>query len=318
MDELAPILDLAATQHGVLGRHQVRQWLEPKRADDLLRTVHFTRMLHGVYRLRGAPELAEQDAFAAVLRARPGATLTGPMALRLYGVAGFEEVTQFLVLTPTWRRLSNVPFDHQLDQVRRRGVRTFGDIRVAGPLDALIDAAGFGTGIEDRQLRIAWDHLRGKGLTTPARLERRIEQLRNVVEGAAILERVLEVGGGARVESEGERRLAPVMGCFEPALEAQVWVTPRRRTDFFSHRCRYGFEYVGKVDHAYIAQRIADDERDTELRRDGIRLGYISARDLDDPTALVATIAGSLTVRAHELGVAPPVAVRPLPPHLRP
>jgi len=42
-------------------------------------------------------------------------------------------------------------------------------------------------------------------------------------------------------------------------------------------------------------------------------LGYVTARDLDDPLALLATVSGTLTVRAHELGVEPPVAVRALP-----
>ena len=153
---------------------------------------------------------------------------------------------------------------------------------------------------------------------TPERLQRRLAQLQGLIEGAEILAAVLEMAGGVLLESEGERRLAPVMGCFEPAFEAQVRVTPRRRTDFFSRRCRYGFEYAGRIDHATLAGRIADDERDTELRRDGIRLGYVTARDLDDPVALLATIAGTLTVRAHELGVEPPVAVRPLPANLRP
>ena len=42
-------------------------------------------------------------------------------------------------------------------------------------------------------------------------------------------------------------------------------------------------------------------------------MGYVTARDLDDPLALLATVSGTLTVRARELGVEPPVAVRALP-----
>ena len=147
---------------------------------------------------------------------------------------------------------------------------------------------------------------------TIAQLRRRSDQLRGLVPGVVELERVLAEGGGDRVESEGERRLAPIVGCFEPALEPQVWVTPGRRVDVYSRRCRYGYEYLGEVDHASIAGRLADDARDAELRREGIRLGYVTKRDLDDPIALLATMAGTLTVRAHELGVAPPVAVRAL------
>jgi hypothetical protein len=104
-----------------------------------------------------------------------------------------------------------------------------------------------------------------------------------------------------------------VLSCFDPPFIAQYWVTPRRRVDFYCPRCRYGYEYLGEVDHTCVAQRLADDERDAELRREGIRLGYVTKHDLCDPLALVATIAGSLTVRAHELGVEPPVAARPPP-----
>jgi hypothetical protein len=43
------------------------------------------------------------------------------------------------------------------------------------------------------------------------------------------------------------------------------------------------------------------------LRREGSRLGYITARDLADEQTLLSTVAGTLAVRAHELGVDPPV-----------
>jgi hypothetical protein len=128
-----------------------------------------------------------------------------------------------------------------------------------------------------------------------------------------ILGTILEQAGGLVIETEGERALAPVLSCFDPPFITQYWVTPRRRVDFYCPRCRYGYEYLGEVDHTCVAQRLAEDERDAELRREGIRLGYVTKHDLRDPLALVATIAGSLTVRAHELGVEPPVAARPAP-----
>lgn len=309
-----PAFEMAEAQHGVLARYQLLRWVAPHVADDLLRSELFAPLMRGVHRVRGAPLLAEQIAFAAALRARPGATVTGPLVLGLLGVPSFHGATAFEILRRPDRRLSNVAFRHRADPVPDRAVARYGDVRIAGPLDALIDSAGLLGGLgRDRDLRVAWDHLRGKGLTSPDRLRRRFDLLRGRSPGVAILEVILEQAGGLTIETEGERALAPILSCFDPPFIAQYWVTPRRRVDFYCARCRYGYEYLGEVDHTCVAQRLADDERDTELRRDGIRLGYVTKHDLLDPVALMASITGSLTVRAHELGVAPPVAVRPMP-----
>jgi hypothetical protein len=66
--------------------YQLLWWMAPSVADDLLRSGIFAPLLRGVHRVRGAPRLAEQYAFAAALRARPDATVTGPLALGLLGV----------------------------------------------------------------------------------------------------------------------------------------------------------------------------------------------------------------------------------------
>jgi hypothetical protein len=308
-----PAFETAEAQHGVLARYQLQRWVSEATADDLLRSGLFAPVIRGVHRVRGAPRLVEQFAFAAALRARPDATVTGPLALGLLGVPSFLGSSEFEILRRRERRLMNVAFPHRVDPVPGRAVARYGDVRVAGPLDALIDSAGLLGDGRARDLRVAWDHLRGKGLTTPDRLQRRCDQLRGSSPGVSILESILERAGGHEIESEGERTLAPILSCFEPAFEPQVWVVPGRRVDFYCRRCRYGYEYLGEVDHVCVAQRLADDERDAELRREGIRLGYVTKHDLRDPVALMATIAGSLTVRAHELGVTPPVAVRPLP-----
>jgi hypothetical protein len=56
--------------------YQLLRWMAPSVADDLLRSGIFAPLLRGVHRVRGAPRLAEQYAFAAALRARPDATVT--------------------------------------------------------------------------------------------------------------------------------------------------------------------------------------------------------------------------------------------------
>ncbi|GGI07850.1 hypothetical protein [Egicoccus halophilus] len=259
-------LSLAERQHGVIARCQLVDLLGSGPTDHLLRTGRLAPLVRGVWRVRGGALLPEQAAFAAALRARPGACVTGPVALGLYAVPGFIGAEAFEILTAEHRWLRNVEFAHRPDRQARRGTAPYGAVRVASPLDALIDSAAFRAEVDERSLRVAWDHLRATGMVTVARLRRQPERLRAVAPGASILAAVLEASGGYLVESEGERLLWPFVSCFEPVLEAQVWVTPARRLDYFSRRCRFGWEYVGKVDHQYVAQRIADDERDAELR----------------------------------------------------
>lgn len=306
---------LADDQRGLVARYQAVRLLTTHVADDLLRSGRFTAVdppVRGVHRVRGSGTGPEQHAFAAALRSRPKATISGPLVLGLLGVPGFTTSAPFEILTQPGRCLYNVDFPHRDDPDPARAVTSYGEVRVAGPLDGLIDAAAHVDVVGPRALRVAWDHLRWSRLATVARLRTRIDELRDVSPGPAILERVLADAGGAELESEGERALAPVLQCFDPAPEPQVWVVRRRRVDFYFRSLRLAYEYLGAVDHALVEQRLADDRRDDDLRRAGVRVQYVTARDLDDPVALLATVAGALVVRAHALGVPAPLPTRPL------
>lgn len=306
---------LADDQRGVLARHQLVRICGDWVADDLLRSGRFTAVdppVRGVHRVRGGGCGPEQYAFAAALRSRPTATITGPLVLGLLGTPGFGLDAPFEILVQPGRRLRNVAFARRVDPDPGRAVATYGEVRVAGPLDGLIDAAGFVEEVGERRLRVAWDHLRCNGLVREHRLRERLAALDGQVPGAPILRRTLDDAGGIELESEGERALAPVLQSFDPPPEPQAWVM-RRRVDFLFRSVRLAYEYLGAVDHGTVEQRLADDARDDELRRAGLRVQYVVARDLDDPVALQARVAGALVVRAHELGVAPPTPTRPLP-----
>lgn len=307
---------LAEVQHGVLARYQVVGLMGEAAADNALRSPACEPLdppIRGVHRLRGGAPLAEQVAFGAALRSRPGATITGPLVLGLLGVGDLGTDAPFEILIDESRHLTNVPFPFRVDPDPDRPVVRFGEVRAAAPVDALIDSGAFVEAIGERTLRVAWDQLRWQGMVRQSRLLTRMDHLRGACPGVPVVDRVLEVGGGAAPESEGERRLGEVLRSFDPEPEPQVWVTPGRRTDWFFRRLRLGFEYLGRVDHNSTSARIRDDARDRELREEGIRLHYVSVEDLHEPQSLLATVAGLLTVRAHELSVTPPVAVRPLP-----
>ena len=83
-------------------------------------------------------------------------------------------------------------------------------------------------------------------------------------------------------------------------------MTPYRRVDWWFRSVRVAVEYQGRVDHDGAAGREADRVRDDELATAGIRLLYVTAGDLHDERVLLATVAGALAARAHELGVTAP------------
>lgn len=310
-----PILSLAEAQRGVIARYQVVHLAGAGVADYLMRSRWCGPLdppVRGVRRVRGGAGLDEQQAFAAALRARPKATITGPIVLGLLGVGEIDTDAPFEILVNQSRRLSNVPFPYRVDPDPDRPVMRHGHVRLANPLDALIDSAAFAAQLGERPLRVAWDQLRWRGIAHTDRLVRRIEELDGSAPGAARLRDVLELGGGAGPESEGERKLGRVLDCFEPRPEPQIWVTPSRRVDWYFRHLRLGYEYLGRVDHATSSGRIRDDARDRELREEGVRLHYVTAEDLREPRSLLATVAGALTVRAHELAASPPIATRHL------
>lgn len=66
-------------------------------------------------------------------------------------------------------------------------------------------------------------------------------------------------------ESEGERRLLPVLLTFSPPPQLQVTgLVPGRRLDFAWPALRYGLEYDGRAHHGCDTGREADGLRDLE------------------------------------------------------
>ena len=301
---------LTESQLGVIARRQLHARMPPDRADALLRGPWFEPVEHGVHRVVGGARLPQQAAVAAALRADPGASLSGPVVLALYGVDGFVGDEPFVVLTPPGRRLRGVTFPHRRDPDPRRPTGTRGEVRLAGPVDALIDSAAFVSVLGARRLRLAHAVLRWRGLLRPGALVERLQELGDRNPGCSALAELLELD--AQVSTgDGERSLGRLLSRFRPAPEPEVWVTPHRRVDWYFRGVRVGYEYLGPVDHATLVGRLEDALRDVELRREGIRLAYLVAADLEDERALLATVAGTLTARAHELGLTPPVLAPP-------
>lgn len=308
MDLPPECLDLAEAQLGVIARWQVTDRFGRSAADAMVRSGRWEPLQLGVYRLLGGAHLPVQDAIAATLRCGRAATLTGPAALSLLDLDGFPAFNRpmpYEVLLPPGRRVTGVLFPRRRDPDPHRSVMWRGEVRIATPVDALIDSAAFAEDLGVRRLRLAHDVLRWRGLLKPGRLNDRAEALAARGSGSSSLLRLLELDR-SEATGDGERELGKVLCQFDPAPEPQVWVTPSRRTDWWFSSVRQGFEYQGSVDHGTLDGRTADASRDAELRRQNIRLTYVSRADLDDPTTLVATVGATLAARAYELGVEAP------------
>jgi hypothetical protein len=302
--ELPPkVRRLAEAQLGVFARRQFPPDLPSHRVDDLLRSPRVERLHRGVYTVVGGAVHRHRSAMAAALRVGPGAVLSGPAALELTGPEGLTLSSAHVVIVPAgWRgRARGIPTASPGRSTRR--VRRFGAVRVASPVDALLDSLRYVELPDARRLRLSHDQLRWAGILRTGQLAERAEQLGHLraLAGHELLGLDAAVACG-----DGERRLGALLACFRPAPEAQAWVTPDRCVDWYFRAVKLGVEYQGSVDHGYRSGRARDTARDRELRRVGIHLVYVTARDLGDERALIATIAGALASRAHQLGVAAP------------
>jgi hypothetical protein len=296
-------LELAARQYGVLSRTQLLRWLSPPSLEGKVRRRAFEPLERGVYRVTDGVAVAGQAAVAAALRCGPGAVLTGPFVLGHHRVEGFDLDAPFEILVPGGRQVRNVTFPMRRDRDPGRALELIGEVRLASKVDALLDTGRHLGRYSERQLRRAYDQLRFVHGVRTSSVERRIAA-RGVADPAVAT--FLGAVGDPVVEGEGERALAPLLGRLEPTPEPQVWVTPRRRVDFYLRALRFGWEYLGEVDHRRAAERRADAVRDEELAAQHVRLHYVVAADLRDPTAFLASTMAALAHRAEQLGARMP------------
>lgn len=299
------LYDLAEEQLGLVSRGQLIGAVGLPRARVAMESVALRRVTRGVYAFRGAPVHRHAVAVAAGLRWGRRGVVTGAAALELSGPPGLHlggEVDPLLALAPGVRvQAPGVPVI--VDRAPGRRVAMLGDVRVAVPLDALIDLIAQPGRVRPRALRLAFDQLRWAGLIRAGDVAERSQVLGvwSAISGHELARHDQTASTGW-----GERRLESLAARFEPAPEAQYWVTPHRRVDLYFPTVRLAIEYQGSVDHDSPTGRAADRSRDQELSAAGIRILYLAAADLREDTAAIAAIAAALTTRAHQLGLAAP------------
>ena len=297
------LLELAGEQHGVLARRQAVRLLGRYPADSLLRSSRFERCYRATYRLRGSPAGALQRAIALTLSHGSHAVLTGPAALMLTGGPTLEGDERCLVAVRRQPRGAAQDTETILDRGTALQTTKVGEVLVAQPMDALLDALCLRPTPDSRSLRLLHDRLRWSGVLRPGDLRERAAQRR-------ILDRQDLAGllqlDSTRATGDGERRLGELLGCFDPPPEPQAWVTPHRRVDWFFRSVRLGVEYQGALDHDHAEGRARDRARTEELDQAGVRLLFVTAADLANERALLTHVGSALVARAQLLEVDAP------------
>lgn len=241
--------------------------------------------LWGTYRVPGGAQVPGQLPYAAALRCRPHARVTGPFVLGALGIEGFADTDPFAIVVPAGRRVQRVPFRVLTDRAVRPDRARIGPIPTVTVTRALVDTALW---VRGKRLRVAFDSARYRGLTNPRRLRTCAQEVRH--GGARSVLGLLD-SGVLDLDSEAERLLAPIVDDLEP--QWQYWITPQRRVDCLLRHVPLILEYLGEVAHGGAEQRRQDHVRDRELRARGYHVEYVVKEDLRQPEVLRARILGA-------------------------
>lgn len=242
--------------------------------------------LVGTYRVPGGGVPRDQHLVAAALRCRPRAWIAGPAVLALLGFEGYSVTDEFIVLVPPGRMVCNVPFTIVADPLYDQHRARCGAVPIAGPVRSIVEATRWVSGTP---LRTTVDYARWKGLVNIGDL-RRCAVILGVDHTAELVTMIND--GIFEQDSEGERRLKPILAGLEPPPLWQYHVTPNRRVDCLLADVPLVLEYLGDVAHAQPHQRARDHGRNRELEALGFVVHEIVASDLATPDVLRATILG--------------------------
>lgn len=197
-DEVARILAVAGTQHGVLTSAQAgAAGVSPSQIARLVRAGAIDRPDVGILRVTGSPRTWEQDLQIALLRVGPEGAVSHASAARVWQIEGFERARLELAVPLGHRRRPRVGRVHvvraldPVDVTRRLGLRH------TTPERTLVDVAGR---VDEPTVEVALDDLLRRRLTTVERVHDTAARLaRKGRAGPRSLLRLLE----ARAELDG-------------------------------------------------------------------------------------------------------------------
>ena len=286
MDEpLAPLTALARRHHGVFRLEDaLAVGLSPKALRGLVATGWCDRPWRGIYRVRGAPDTADQALLVATWFAGPDSTASHRAAARLWGLPSFlgapAEVTK-----PRGRSQRKpyglvhgslvLPAAHVTE---RRG------IVVTTPARTVFDLAGI---VRPGRTERAMDVALAERLCTRADLHQVFFALaRQGRRGTVVMRELLEARGAGYVATASQleqlgrqvfRRGGLPAPRFEVDLGSVAWIG---RVDAVWSQQKVVVELDSRKHHTQLLDREADRRRDNELMAAGWRVLRVTWDDL--------------------------------------
>ena len=260
-----------------------------------LRGPQFRRLYRDAYLPAGMPPTHERRCEALALVLPPEAVITGRSAATLRGIQLARAIDPVEIVVPLETRVARRSgVDVRRSDLTAGESTPWSRIGVASPLRTTLDL------LLDRSLPEAvadLDAVLRAGLIDPRALQRMVTERSD--RGIVAARRAVELAD-PRAESRPESRLRVylVLDGLEPVPQFVVsdWREVAARVDLGFPRQRLAVEYDGEW-HGEWRQISADRERLNRLQAAGWDVLFVTARQLRDPSTVVAQVRTALTAR---------------------
>ncbi len=296
MDADQLVADVAAAQHGVVGRSQLLAAGVPGHViDHRLSRGLLVRVHAGVYRVASSRMTWHQRIMAATLATGPGAVASHRAAAFLHGLAGVDPRPEVAVPRARAPRPPGVVV-HRFGALRSSDVEVRDGIPRTRPPATIL---GLSAVVSASALEAALDDALVRGLVTTTQLERRLDAAgRQGRAGAAALAELLAARNASRrwTQSAFERRLLALLrdaGLPSPVPQFEVPLPDGRRAflDFAWPDVRLGLEADSYRHHASRRDWGRDHTRNNLLTALGWRVLPVTWQDMvDRPRQLVGLL----------------------------
>jgi len=285
---------LAATQHGVISRTQLRAvGMQDGAIDHAIAIGRLHRIFRGVYSL-GHPNVSERGRLrAATLACGPRSVISHRSAAALLGFIDKGPVVIDLIASTSRGRAIDGIRLHHVRPPRREETGSVAGIPCTSPVRTLVDLAG---AVGTWTLRSAFERAGQKRCLDIAAIEASIDPGRRGTRALrALIEewrRAAPLANRGRLKSPLEAKVLPLLarrGLPAPLLNAPVEIANGRiEVDFLWPQHRFALEADSRDFHATHIAFERDRRRDRELMRAGYSTLRVTHRQAESEAEAVA------------------------------